>query len=144
MLKPLKKFISSFIAVAFVIVVFFCLNAELNHTSTTNASCCTPASSHISSHQPDIGEHFRHWQQTFTATHPSSNDLIVFLSVLFVALAFGSHMLRLRNFELDTKLFFAKIYKERNAIAKLFNPILQALSRGILNPQLYNLSFVIR
>ncbi len=142
MVKTLRKFISLFVAATFAIVVFFCLNTGLNHTNNS-ASCCEPASSRLSGHQTDIGEHLQHWQQLFNAIHPTSNDLAVLLNILFVGLAFGTFLLRLKNCETNFNLISAKI-EERNAIAKLFNPILQALSKGILNSRLYNLSLVSR
>ena len=144
MLKAFQKTISLFVAVIFVIAVFFCLNIGLNHANNANASCCVPTSSHAHTLQMDFGEHLQHWQQIFIFTYPSSNNPLYLLGIILVSLGFSAFILKFRNSEVNPKLISAKVRKERNAIAKLFDYILQALSRGILNPKLYNLSSVIR
>ena len=141
MLKPSQKFISSLITIIFVIAVFFCLNSGLNHTNNANPSCCVPTSSHAHTLQMDFGEHLQHWQQIFIVTRTAPNDLLVLLNIFFISLGFSLFILRFRNSEVNPNLFSVKVCKERNAIAKLFNHILQALSKGILNPRLYEFIF---
>jgi hypothetical protein len=144
MLKTFQKTINLFVAVVFVTALFFCLNIGVNHANNGSASCCVLSSSHAAAYRMDFGEHLQHWKQIFTATRTSPNNPLVFLGILFVSLGFSAFILKFKNSETNPKLVSVKVYKERNASAKFFDHILQALSGGILNPKLYNLSSVIR
>ncbi len=144
MLKQLQKFISSFIAATFVVAVFVCLNIGFQHPHVAISSCCVPAPSHASVNHMDAGDHAQQWQQTFIVMHRSSDDVLVLLGMLLLSLGFISFTLRFRNFEVNQNLFSAKVYKARNAIKKLFDPLVQALSNGLLNGRLYEVSSVTR
>ena len=143
MFKMLQKLLGLLIATTFV-ATFFCMSTEVSLNKGDQTSCCISTFSHASTHQIDFGEHVRHWQQAFAATQPSPNNLLSLLSAIFATLGFGVFISQFRSNEPKLNLFSSKLCRERNAIAKLFDSILQALSNGILNPKLYNLSIIIR
>ncbi len=99
---------------------------------------------HTAASQMDFGGYLQHWQQVFAVTYPSSNHLLSILSVILVLIGFSAFTLKFKNFEVNSKSLSAKVYKEQNTIAKLFDYILQALSKGILNSRFYNVSYVTR
>lgn len=143
MLKILQKSLGLLITTAFV-AVFFCMSTGDSLDKDGQTSCCMSTYAHSSTHLMDLDEHIQHWKQIFTATQPSLNNPLSLLSIILISLGFGTFILKFTNFEITISPFSAKLYKERNAIAKLFDPILRALSNGILNPKLYDLSSIIR
>jgi len=143
MFKILQKLLGLLIVMAFV-VSFFCMSTDISLNKDGQTSCCMSTSSHSSTHPMDSGEHLQHWKQAFTATQPSPNNLLSFLSTIFIVFGFGIFLSEFRNYERKLNLFSKALCRKRNTIAKFFDPILQALSNGILHPKLYNLSPVIR
>src|SRR3990167_2653761 len=98
MFKTLQKLLGLLIATAFV-AAFFCMSTEVSLDKDGQASCCMPTSSHSSTHLMDLGEHAQHRQQIFTAIQPSPNNLLSFLSTIFIVLGFGIFLSEFRNYE---------------------------------------------
>lgn len=143
-LRKKREFVGSLMAATFVIALFFCLNT-VNMVHDASASCCTPTSysSAASSHRMDLGDHLQHWKQTFSATNPSPSHLLLALGIIFVSLGLRSSFLQAGTHKTWIHQLSPTTYRERNAIAKIFHPILQALSNGRLHPRLYNLSSIV-
>ena len=146
MTKFLQKIIAFLVATAYVAVMFFCLNAIAIEHSLTNNSCCAPTTEHSTDsehHSPHALEHLQHWQSIFATNISVNNNLL--LSMLLIVAALGVSLLFPHKFEWIRQFhyFDSRLYRLRNINSKLFDVILQAISRGILNPRLYNPIFVI-
>ena len=128
--KILHKFIGVLLATAFAFTILFFLNTGMDMYKNADTSGCVfdQSVTCLTNHQ----EHINYWQSIFTPTQPISKNLSILLIIGAAAL--------FRNNYFKTKRLFLKIHRRRNIITKLFNYILQALSDGILNPKIYNLS----
>jgi hypothetical protein len=140
-LKFLQKIVTLLVATAYVAVMFFCLNVSSLEHNSAQASCCTPVSEHSTDsehHGTHALEHLQHWQTIFASSLGANSNLL--LNILFILATLGVFVLSPLKFGwADQFLHFdSRLNKLRNINAKLFDVILQAISRGILNPKLYN------
>lgn len=143
MLKMYKKFIGLILASAFVAVMLFGLNAGMDMRQDGTMSGCVFDQSVTC--PMNYQEHINHWQQTFTATQPTQNTILV----LLVVIAFGgaallfSSFLKWQRYAQEAHYLPQTVRRQREITAKLSDHILQALSKGRLNPKLYNFSYTI-
>lgn len=85
--------------------------------------------------QMNITEHIAQWQQTFLGIPTKTNFLALAVILLIGVLAsFIKPFSQLKKLAKSTARFLA--YRRAN-FAKVFDPILVALSDGILNPKIY-------
>ncbi|MAJ97543.1 MAG: hypothetical protein CMI56_02935 [Parcubacteria group bacterium] len=87
-----------------------------------------------------ITEHINQWQQTFIVSQNKNDDILLFSILLLAGMGIVLPFLQNRNHVLDAYFDYSKIHKERNALTKLFDHILIALSDGKINPKIYDVS----
>lgn len=84
-----------------------------------------------------LDEHLSYWQQVFTANiFDLRVEFVLFAGLFFTfvfAAFFGRMFESLRLWKFKPKLF----YEWRNLVLELFDPILQLLSTGVLQPKVY-------
>ncbi|OJI06577.1 hypothetical protein BK004_02740 [bacterium CG10_46_32] len=140
MLKTHHKFNGLILTLAIVAAIFFGMNAGMDMRQDGTMSGCIFDQSVTCS--MDYSEHWQHWQQTITAIQPSQNNLLALLIIVFVGVPFFAAFSQWQNFVQLQSVIPKTQWRQRNIIAKLSDHILQALSDGILNPKIYNLSTI--
>lgn len=144
MLKIFQKGAGLIFALAFIAAMLFGLSTGMDMRQNGTMSNCMFDQSVTC--PMNYREHIDHWQQTFTATHRAQNTILALLMVIVLggaALLFSS-LLKRRAYAQATHHVSHIRQRQYEITAKLSNPVLRALSDGILNPRLYNLSRVIR
>lgn len=143
MLKVYRKFTGLILTSTFVVVMLFSLNMGMDMRQDGTMSGCAFDSSVTC--PMNYQEHINHWQQTFIATQTTQNTILALLVVIALggtALLFSS-FLNWQKYSQETHHIARTVHRQREITAKLSDHILQALSNGILNPRLYNLSHTI-
>ena len=140
MLKTHRKFTGLILTLAVVSAIFFGMNAGMDMRQDGTMSGCMFDQSVTCS--MDYGEHIQNWQQTFTATQPTQNNLLALLITVFVGASFFAAFSRWQNFVYLQAVISKTQWRQRNIISKLSDYILQALSNGILNPKIYSVNTI--
>ena len=144
MFQTVYKLVGVVIVAVFALVVLFALNMDMRMDVHNSMSDCRFMNSGSTICQMSFAEHLSHWQQTFIATAPPHNAPLLGLTVLFAGIALSSLFLNFQKYALESHTVQRRLWGERNSLSKLFDPIVQALSEGILNPRIYNLSYTVR
>lgn len=137
-LSKIFKIVAVLMAIAFVVVAIFSLSIRMNMHQDHTTGCIFDQSAECTM---SPAEHIAQWKRTFTATQPS-NDILLSVIILLAGIGMISSFLRYCDHYFKLRFDSSKIHKEKNSLAKLFDPVLQALSAGRLNPKIYALSYI--
>lgn len=136
MLKTHQKLTGLILAFVVTATILFGMNAGMDMRQDGTMSGCMFDQSVAC--PMGYMEHIQHWQQTFTATQPTQNNLLGLLVVVFLGATFFTAFSQWQNGIQWQAVISQSLLRQRNITAKLFDYILQALSDGILNPKIYN------
>lgn len=144
MLKTYQKITGLVLALCFLTVMLFGINIGMDMRQDGTMSGCAFDSSVTC--PMGYEDHVNHWQQTFIAVQPTQNMLTTVLLILSLdgaMLLFSLLQNNWRRHSPETHYLPQAIHRQREIIAKLSDHILRAVSRGKLNPRLYNFSHTI-
>ena len=97
-------------------------------------SSCPFMASQVSICQMSVTEHISQWQQVFVGIPTKTNLLALALLLLAIfVIPFAKSFTKIKQNELAIRL----ISYCKTAATKIFDPLLLAFSRGILNPKIY-------
>lgn len=123
-----------FVTASFIFITLFGLNLSMRMDKMGHMSRCPLVNDQSSICSMSFADHMTKWQQLFTADHQLQN-LAIFLSLL--AMTFVYFIIRRDTQLSESALYIYRYHKQRQIEAKLFNPLQQAFSDGIIHPKLY-------
>lgn len=132
-LKSIQNIIKFILVIAvFWVLLFGLFQMDMNMDTMSGQTNCPFASHSMSICQMNPLEHIKEWQSMFTML-PAEN-LLSFIFVLFALLAIS----KFPHWDKLLKLKPSHLFLYNNALyQRIFNPLQEAYSRGILNPKLF-------
>lgn len=125
--------LATFVILAFSLVSFLTLTSSMHMENKGSASNCIFMAGEPANCQMTIAQHINSWQGTFLAVVQPGPMMFLFIAMLLTTAILASKYLA--ENQLILQLF--RRYQKENSDFKLFDYLLVAMSRGILQPKLY-------